>query len=240
MHLSKELQKKLKKIGSSIELAETIYNESPSNYVFYQPKKERNFRVDFGDSTNEYSIVFFDRTEERDYEICYLRGKFNSIERLAESIKSWIEDEERIDNLANDFSEFEVFQFDKYENPNPLIEAKWKYIKNRVFNNTKFWQNGGYEERYFQMIEVAKKKKEWESYFPFTSHDWLRFSLNDELTKTWELGLHIIPTWKTDKGKYYVGVPETERKGGYTFQGLDEAINFYEKKLNEHQPINWK
>lgn len=239
MHLSKELQKQLKKIGSSIELAKTIDNESPSNYAFYKPKKERNFRIDFGETINEYSIVYFDRTEKRNHEICYLRGKFNLIERLAESIKMWIEDEETIDKIAIRFTELEKFEFDKHENPNPKIEERWIYVKNWIFNDTKYWKKKNWERRYFNLIEKAKKKKEWENYYPFQSHAWLRFSINDELTETWELGLHIIPTWTTENGEFHVGVPEREIKEGYTFKELDEAIDFYEKKLIEYQPIKW-
>ena len=227
-------------IGSSIELAKTIDNESPSNYAFYQPTKERNFRVDFGEIANEFSTVFFDRTEKRNHEICYLRGRFDSIKRLADSIKMWVEDEETEENIANRFKELESFHFDDYENPNPQIEERWKYVKNRIFNDTEFWKNKDWEERYFKMVNAAKRKEEWKNYFPFTSHHWLRFSLNYDLTNTWELGLHIIPTWTTENGNYHVGVPESESKEGFTFQELDEAIEFYDLKLKEYQPINWK
>ena len=112
MHLSNELQKHLKKIGSSIELAKTIDKESPSNYAFYEPQKERNFRVYFGDKKSQFSIVFFERTKEKNYEICHLRGLFNSIIELAKAIKNWTEDENEIEEIANRFSNLEKYQFD--------------------------------------------------------------------------------------------------------------------------------
>jgi hypothetical protein len=59
MHLSQELQKQLIKIGSSIELAKTIDNESPASYAFYHPIRERNFRLDFGvDDKPIFNCIF--------------------------------------------------------------------------------------------------------------------------------------------------------------------------------------
>jgi hypothetical protein len=162
------------------------------------------------------------------------------MKKVANSIKDWIEIEETVKNIANEFEEFEIFQFDEFENPNPEIEERWKYVKNRIFNDTLFCKKKDWEERYFKMLDAAKRKEAWKSYFPYTSHYWLRFSLNSELTNTWELGLHIIPTWETEDGNYHVGVPESENKEGFTFKELDEAIEFYDFKLNEYQPINWK
>jgi len=238
MHLSKELQKQLNLVGSSLELAKTIDKESPTNYAFFLPTTSRNFRVAFGAHTYEYALVLFDRTADMDYELCYLRGSFNSLSRLASSIKAWVETEEEIDTLAHQFEEFERFPVDTFKNPNPKIEARWQYVKNRIFNDLQFWKRYDWEKRYFNLIKEAKQYEAWKNYFPFTSLDWLRFSLNDELTNSWELGLHIVPSWNTGEGTYHVGVPESESKQGYYFHELDAAIAFFDKKLNEYHPIS--
>ena len=239
MHLSNELQKHLKKIGSSIELAKTIDKESPSNYAFYEPQKERNFRVYFGDKKSQFSIVFFERTKEKNYEICHLRGLFNSIIELAKAIKNWTEDENEIEEIANRFSNLEKYQFDDFENPDSRIDARWKYVRNSFFNDNKFWKNKNREERYFKMVDSAKRKDEWKNYYPFTSHYMLRFSLDNEIRHTWVLDLNIIPSWDLSKGNYKVNVPEEENKEGFYFDKLEDAIEFYDIKLKEHQPFKW-
>lgn len=241
MHLSNELQKLLRLNNSSIELAKTIDGELPSNYAFFQPqaKGERNFRIQYGQHIEEFSIILFDRAGHRGYETCYFRGLFKSLETIAQLLKDWIDKKEEKKKITSKFSELEVFELDEFEHPNKAIEEEWRYVKNHIFNNPKFWDNRDYEERYYSMLKLAKKKEAWRSYIPFTSHDWLRFSLNKELTDTWVLGLHIIPTWTTENGKYYVGVPESESKGGCFFEEVEAAIEFYDKKLNEYQPVKW-
>jgi hypothetical protein len=236
MYLTQHLQNNLDKIGSSIILATTSDGKSPSDYAFHNPIRERNFRVNFGNTIQEYTVVLFDRTKTRDYEICYLRGKFSSIKRLAKSIQMWIEVEEKVQVIASCFPELETFQFDSYKNPNPLIEARWQYIQNKVFNNAHFENNKEWENRYSKMIAAAKRKKEWETYFPFTSLHLLRFSLDNNLRNTW-VELHITPTMNDESGNYHVGVPSTENKQGFTFQKLEEAIDFFDLKLNDYHPI---
>jgi len=227
-------------MDSTIQLAKTIDDDSPSMYAFYKPIKERNFRVDYGLNSNEMSIVLFDRTNERNYEMCYLRGIFKSKSELAKTIIKWIEEEIEIQELTKQQSNLERFEYDTYINPNDQIEKKWQYVKNSIFNDTKFWKNRNYELRYNEMLKMAKRKKEWSNYYPFTSHHLLRFSLNPETTHTWVLGLHIAPTRNKDKGKYFVGVPTDDGKEDHYFDELTNAIEFYESKLNEHKPILWK
>ncbi len=239
MHLSNELQKKLKTINSSIELAKTIEEELPFSYAFFHPTGERNFRVSFGKNKNQFSILLFDRTEKRNHEICYLRGIFNSMDDLAKVIKNWIEDEEEIDELANSFSNLERYKFDEIKNINDEIEVRWKYVRNSIFNNSEFWKNRNWEERYFEMIDKAKRKEEWKDYYPFTSHDMLRFSLDNEIKYTWVLSLNIIPSRDITKGNYKVSVPKEETNEEYYFDKLEDAIEFYDMRLKENQPVRW-
>ncbi|MEM9545179.1 MAG: hypothetical protein AAGA77_04360 [Bacteroidota bacterium] len=237
MYLTNELQKHLRSIGSTIHLYNSFESPGPANYVYYTPTGDRNFRVDFGRTTMEYSVVLFIRTKEQNYEMCYFRGLFNSLDQLARVLKAWIDEKQNVDVIATQYNELEPFLFDEFVHPNPAIEERWCYVKNRIFNDLKFWQNQNFEMLYFKMLEHAKRNKEWSHYYPFTSHDWFRFSLNEELSVTWVLALVLIPTRTTEKGNYFVGVPEEECKEGYFFDDVEEAIKFYGRKLKEYKPI---
>jgi len=46
------------------------------------------------------SIVLIDRANDRNYEMCYLRGLFKSKSELAKTIVKWIEEEIEIEELA--------------------------------------------------------------------------------------------------------------------------------------------
>ena len=166
----------------------------------------------------------------------YLTGVFESLERIAVVLQYWINRDLKLKEFTERFNELEAFKFDDFEHPNEEIEQRWIYIENRIFNRHWFWKNRDYEERYSKMVRLAKRKKEWIHLFPFTSLDLLRFSLNKALTHSWVLGLHIVPTRTTERGKYYVGVSESENKEGYFFEKLEKAISFYAEKLKEHQP----
>ena len=243
MHLSKTLQKQLKKIGSSIELAKTFDNTLPSNYVFYEPNKARDFRVGLRRAHRQFTVVLLEKTGVRDFVICYFRGIFTSMNELAKAIKHWVEDEYDIDKIATRFPNLEKYIFDEFENPNPIIEARWKYVRNRFFEQYKFWEGGDREIRYFKMVDHAKRRDEWKNYYPFTSHYSLRFSLTDEISHTWVLSLNIVPTWCKTNGNYRVAVPQKENKAEedfFYFEKLEEALDFYSVKLKEHQPIKWR
>lgn len=237
MKIAVELQDFLEKIDSKIELAKTIDDKPPSNYAFYKPEKERSFRVNFGKTLHEYSVIYFKIQEKNEF--CCLRGIFNSMERIAISIKNWVEDEKTSNEIANRFSELESFEYDDYENPNSKIEKRWVSIKNFVFNDRWFWENRNWEQKYFKMIRMAKGIEEWKDFYPFTSHYMLRFSLNEKNSYTWKLGLNIIPTRDEAKGKYLVNIPEEKNNKCY-FNNLEKAIEFYGIKLKEYLPIKWK
>lgn len=239
MQLSKELQKHLELVNSRIELAKTIDNELPENYAFYKPLGRKNFRVEFGETQNDYSVVLFERTNNRNYEMCYFRGIINSLDRLSELINDWIEDNMSIELIDEKFPELEQFQSDEYECPNEEIERMWNYIKNTAFNDTEFWKHKDWEERFVKLVAVAKRKEEWKKYYPFTSHYMLRFSLDSKLQHTWELDLNLVPAHDTRKGKYIVNVPEIPNGKSYYFVKLEEATNFYDRKMKEYQPIKW-
>ena len=91
MYLTNELQKHLLAIGSSILLYNSFESPVPPNYVYYIPTSDRNFRMDFGRSTKEYSIVLFIRSEKQNYEMCHLRGLFTSLHRLAQVVNNIVQ-----------------------------------------------------------------------------------------------------------------------------------------------------
>jgi hypothetical protein len=111
------------------------------------------------------------------------------------------------------------------------------------FNDTEFWKFSEWKERYFELLNVAKKHKAFESLFPFTSHYWLRFSLDKDIKETWTLNTFIIPAMYSDEipntvGKFYVSYNE-KPMGGEFFESAKDALDFYARKLNEIEPLKW-
>jgi hypothetical protein len=238
MHLSKELQKQLDKINSTVRLSTTIDGILPNKYAFLRSDNGRNFRINFANSENEFSTIFYERTNQLKYENCFGRAIFDDLAKLASAIDLWIDKNLSIDFLKEQFPEIETFEPFDFRHDNSDIEAAWIKVQNMFFNDEFFWKDKEWRHRYHQMLLEAKKKKDFHNYFPFTSHYWLRFSIDKDITETWPLGLHIMPTIDTSKGQYYVGVSD-ENKDGYFFDNIADALNFYSKKLNETKPTKW-
>ena len=237
MNLTKEIQTKLQKLGSKIELSKIVGNKQPYNYAFDRGNTKRSFTVEFGKSKNEYSIVLFEKIKDLNYSFCHFRGVFNSLDRISKLIIEWNEKNEDISIIKKNFNELEQFEFFKLKNKNPEIEKYWNKIKNSIFFDCGYWKNEEWNNRYIYMLEKLKSEKYFENYYPFTSVMWLRFSLNKELTKTWELDLFIVPSVEKKIGNYVVGVPKS--KEPKYFKNLETAIEFYKEKLNEHKIYNW-
>jgi hypothetical protein len=226
---------------NAIKLALTIDKNEPSDYAFHHSIKSRSFRTEYARNENETSIVLFDRLKT-DYELCHFRGIITSIDRLAKLINDWLENQLSVEQIALKYNELEKFEDFGFKHPNPKIEAKWIKVKNMQFNELSFWKHQDWHNRYDIMLIEAKKRKEFAKLYPFTSLYWLRFSMNDKLTKTWQLGLHIVPTWDTSEGLYFVDYPINEGDSsinpiGRSFVDINEALDFYAAKLNEFKPI---
>lgn len=242
MHLSTELQKQLDRLNSSVQLASTIDGTFPDRYAFYN-KQGRSFRTEFASTDNEFSIVLFERTSEQNYETCFARGLFYDIARLATVIDLWVEKQKSIVEIEKLFEELELFEDFEFKNSNIDIDKAWTKVKNMFFNDTEFWKFSEWKDRYIELLSEAKKHKAFESYFPFTSHYWLRFSIDKHIKETWTLDTYIIPTMYSDEipitvRKFYVSYND-KPMGGQFFDTAREALDFYAEKLKETRPIRW-
>lgn len=242
MHLSNELQKQLDKLNSNIKLASTIDGTFPDKYSFYN-KSERGFRVEFASSDQIFSILLYTRTDKQNYENCFARGLFNDLDRLATVIDLWVGKQERISGIKSEFDELELYSDFETKNSNYDIDKAWTKVKNMFFNNTEFWKQTEWNERYLEMLNEAKRHKAFENYFPFTSHYSLRFSVDKDIKQTWILDSYIIPTMYSDEvpetlGKFYVSFND-KPMGGQFFETAKEALDFYAEKLKDAKPIKW-
>lgn len=177
------------------------------------------------------------------YENCLARAVFKDINKFARLIDLWVDKHTEIEKLSSEFSELELFKPFSFRHINPDIEAAWIKVKNMKFNNLLFWEDTDWNDRYEIMLDEAKRHKDFENYFPFTSHYWLRFSIDKEIKETWTLDTYIIPTMYSDEvpdtlGKFYVSFND-QPMGGQFFGTAKEGLDFYAKKLNETKPIKW-
>src|SRR5688572_7348539 len=88
VHLSNEIQNRLDSLKSNIKLASTIDGTFPDRYAFYN-HSGRSFRIEFGPTDKDFSIVLFERTDKQNYEECFARGLFTNIDRLVNVIDIW-------------------------------------------------------------------------------------------------------------------------------------------------------
>ena len=116
-------------------------------------------------------------------------------------------------------------------------------VKNWFFNDPSFWKTPEWNSRYSELIEKAKAHPAFQKLFPFTSHYWLRFSVDKDKKETWEMDTYIIPTFYSNEvpetlGKFYVSYND-QPMGGHFFETVEEALDFYAAKLSETNPIRW-
>jgi|GEM_PF-1563054 len=242
MHLSKEIKRRLDKLKSNVKLASTIDGTLPDRYSFYS-KSGRNFRTEFGSTNGNFSIVLYERTDKHNYENCFARGLFTNLDRLTLVIDLWVDKQKDISEIKSKFDELELYSGFEFQNPNHDIDKAWTKVKNMFFNNTEFWKQNEWNERYLEMLNEAKRHKAFENYFPFTSHYWLRFSIDKDIKETWTLDTYIIPTIYSSEfpntlGKFYVSYNE-KPMGGQFFETAKEGLDFYSEKLKEIEPIKW-
>jgi hypothetical protein len=242
MHLSKEIQERLDRLKSSVQLASTIDGMFPDKYSFCN-KSGKSFRVKFGTAETVFSIVLYERTDNENYENCFARGLFKNLDRLATVIDLWAGKQRDMAVIKKEFSELELYPDFQFRNPNTSIDNAWTKVKNMFFNDNEFWKDIEWKERYFELLNEAKRHKAFANYFPFTSHYWLRFSIDGDNTETWMLDTYIIPTMFSNKapntaGKFYVSYND-KPMGGNFFETAKEGLDFYAEKLKETGPIKW-
>jgi len=242
VHLSTEIQKRLDRLNSSVKLASTIDGTLPERYSYYN-KPGKTFGAEFGPTEASFSIVLLEKTDGQKYENCFARGLFTDLDRLATVIDLWVDKQSDIDIIKKEFPEIELYLDFEFKNTNDDIDKAWTKVKNMFFNDNGFWQFSEWKERYFELLNEAKKHIAFENYFPFTSHYWLRFSIDKDIKETWMLDTYIVPTMYSDEvpntlGKFYVSYND-KPMGGQFFETAKEGLDFYAEKLKETKPIKW-
>ena len=242
MHLSKEIQKRLDGLNSYVQLASTIDGIFPDRYSFYN-KPGKSFRTEFGAAENSFSIVLYERTDKQNYENCFARGLFTNLDRLATVIDLWVGKLSDISVIKKEFDELELYSDFEFRSSNKDIDSAWTKVKNMFFNDTQFWKYTEWKERYSELLNEAKKHTAFANYFPFTSHYWLRFSVDKDIKETWTLDTYIVPTMYSNEipdtlGKFYVSYND-KPMGGQFFETAKEGLDFYAEKLKEVKPIKW-
>jgi hypothetical protein len=242
VHLSKEIQKRLDSLNSSVQLASTIDGILPDRYSFYN-KPGKSFRTEFGATETLFSIVLYERTDKQNYENCFARGLFTNLDRLTTVIDLWVDKLIDIAVIKKEFNELELYSDFQFRSINSDIDNAWTKVKNMFFNDAEFWKFSEWKERYFELLDEAKKHNAFANYFPFTSHYWLRFSIDKGIKETWTLDTYIVPTMYSNEipttlGKFYVSYND-EPMGGQFFDTAKEALDFYAEKLKEVKPIKW-
>jgi hypothetical protein len=236
MHLSHEIQERLHKLNSIVKLASTIDGTFPDRYSFYD-NPGRSFRAQFAMSDKDFSIVLFERTGNQVYEYCFARGLFTNIDRLTTVINLWVSNQGDIQEIKSQFEELDLYTDFENKNPDSDIDKAWTKVRNLFFNDTKFWKNVEWKSRYVELLNEAKRHNSFKHYFPFTSHYWLRFSIDRKLKEIWPLYVYIIPTMYSNEisetfGKFYVSFNEKPLSGQF-FENAKEGLDFYARKLVE-------
>lgn len=188
-------------------------------------------------------MVLFERTPALNYENCFARRLFYDIAGMATVIDLWVDKQKTITEIKEHFKELELFEDFECKNADNDIEKAWRKIKNMFFNDTQFWDFSEWKNRYVELLVEAKKHQAFQQYFPFTSHYWLRFSIDKQMNETWTLNTYIIPAMYSEEipttvGKFYVSYNDKPMGGKY-FETVKEALDFYAQKLREIKPIRW-
>lgn len=242
MHLSNEIQGSLNKLNSNVKLASAIDGTFPDKYSFCN-NSGRRFRTEFALTDKDFSIVLYERTHKLNYENCFARGLFTDLDRLSSVIDLWVDKQKDISDIKSRFDELELYVEFEYRNLNQDIDKAWTKVKNMFFNDTLFWKQIEWNCRYTELLNEAKRHKAFENYYPFTSHYYLRFSIDEAINETWPLDIYIIPTVYSDEipntlGKYYVSYNE-KPLGGQFFETAKDGLDFYADRLKEIKPIEW-
>jgi hypothetical protein len=242
MHLSNELQIQLTSLNSSVKVGATIYGDFPEKYAFLH-EGNRNFSIEFAGSENEFAIVLYEFRHEQKYSYCYARGLFSDIKRLANVVDLWAGQQKSAADIKHQFDELELFTDFEFRHPDPGIDLAWMKVTNMFFNDRSFWKKVEWGNRYLDFLAKAKQHKGFQTLYPFTTHYWLRFSVDKEIKETWPLYVYIVPTFYAEgvseaSGKYYVSYMDEPAVGKY-FETAEQALDFYAEKLNETKAIRW-
>ena len=233
MNLTILLQEQLDNLKLGTKLSACDDGHFPAQYAFNRGS-ERRIRTEFAATSQQYSIVLYERTNKYKYEICFARGIFNSLERLATVIDLWVDQLKDINEISDQFQELELYKSFSFKNTNPTIDKAWEKVKNRQFNNTEYWKKPEWEARYSEMLNAAKHYEAFKNLYPFTSHCVLRFSKDKSICQVWTLFLNIEPSWYANEKAFSVSYGEKEVKA---FDDINEALDFLAGKMIEIAPL---
>ena len=242
VHLSNTIQAQLDKLNSPVKVSAIINGTLPDKYAFIY-EGSRRFITEFADNENMFSIVLYEWNDEQKYNYCSARGILRDIERLATVIDHWVVKQKCAAAIKHQFDELELFEDFAERNPNRDIENAWTKVKNMFFKDLTSWKTPEWNSRYLELLQKAKEHPAFQNLYPFTSHYWLRFSVDKDRKETWELGTYIIPTVYSEEvpetlGKFYVSCNDNYMEGRF-FETINEALDFYADKLRETKPIHW-
>jgi hypothetical protein len=234
--LSKDLQDKLTKLGSTVELSKTIDGVVPTQYAFITGDG-RTFSTIIASPT-KFSILLHERTPALKYEFCFGRGLINSLDSVAKIVDLWVDKKKDISEIMKLFPEIEVFKPFEFQHPNTDIEAAWTKVKNLKFSDEKFYEDPDWNARHETMLVAAKKHVAFKNYFPLLSHYNLRFSIDKDMKESWPFYYSIVPSPDKSKGEYLVEI-SMEFKDGKYFPDIKSALDFYADFLSKIPATKW-
>ncbi|MEO3407165.1 DUF6193 family natural product biosynthesis protein [Mucilaginibacter sp. CAU 1740] len=236
MNLTIQLQEQLNNLKLRTKLSACDDGHFPAQYAFIRGG-ERQMRTEFAATNQQYSIVLYERTDKYKHEICFARGIFNSLERLAIVIDLWVDRLKDANEISDQFQELELYKSFSFKNPDPAIDKAWEKVKNMQFNDTEYWKKPEWQARYSEMLNAAKHYGVFKNLYPFTSHYALRFSKDESIRKVWNLFLNIEPSWHTNEKAFRVSYGEKDVE---VFDDINDALDFFATKMEEIVPLRYQ
>ena len=239
MHISIEIQSRLHKYNSNIELdfSDSIHgmNNRNTNASCGTEKYGRNFIAGFAKSNNDFYIILFENKRKYIYIDCFARAYITDIEKLVHIIYLWVDKELNISEIKKLHNGIELFKEFKFRNSNNEINEAWRLIKNLFFFDDEFWNYIEWKSRYLDLLIKANKHKILRNYYPTTSHQRLKFHLTKDCKERWSHDLFIFPFWQEDNSislKYKYFVSYLDKIIGQ-FETVNEGLDFLSRKILE-------
>jgi len=240
MNLTKELIRKLDKRSARAKPSLRMDGSFAEDHAFLFPELGKGFVFEKTDTKDKYAFTLIERKSKLDYSFCHARGFVIGYDEIVDLIIEWCDKDTCVEELSLRNSEMVPFKPLLPKHNNRKIEEAWVKVKNSTFNDTGFWKRIERLDLNDKIIVAAREMAEYENYFPFTSHDNLRFSIDEMLTETWALSLAIQPSGDFKKGNYMVSYKEDYNEPPEYFYDVKKALCFLNEKMLEQKPVKWK
>ncbi len=240
MNLTKEIIRALEERSAKIKPALRMDGSFPEDVAFLFPELGRGFDFEMTINFDVYSFTLFEKRKDLDYFYCHARGMVSGLSEMADLIIDWCDRNAAVEELNSKYSGLESFMPFIPKHKNERIEKAWVKVKNSTFNDSGFWKRIEWLNLNDMILSEARRMAEFENYYPFTSHDCLRFGIDENLTETWTLGLIIQPSIIAEKGRFQVSHEGIINEAPKYFDDVTEALRFLKRKMIEQQPIKWK